>query len=149
MERWTLTTGSLKQVSSHVEFFVQSAMRSVIPCIHETLLETELAHAGSRGKDMEVTRRTFLGGLAAAQLLHSTGRIAVAAPRLTIAPDDGRLLPSTNAWLEIDRQAYVRNLRTLRRFLDPHTKICAVLKVDAYGHGIELLMPAVIGKDAQ
>jgi alanine racemase len=49
-----------------------------------------------------------------------------------------------HAWLEIDLDAFEGNLRTLQAVLGPKTKICAVLKADAYGHGIALLMPSII-----
>lgn len=50
-----------------------------------------------------------------------------------------------NAWIEIDAEQFARNMAEVRRFIDPrHTDFCAVLKGDAYGHGIELLMPTVI-----
>jgi alanine racemase len=38
-------------------------------------------------------------------------------------------------WAEIDLDAVGRNLRFFRDRLDPLTRICAVLKADAYGHG--------------
>jgi alanine racemase len=36
---------------------------------------------------------------------------------------------------EIDLQAFRHNLQTLRKYLDPQTRIMAVVKADAYGHG--------------
>jgi alanine racemase len=36
---------------------------------------------------------------------------------------------------EIDLQAFKHNLQSLRRYLDPQTRIMAVVKADAYGHG--------------
>jgi alanine racemase len=36
---------------------------------------------------------------------------------------------------EIDLQAFQHNLQNIRNFLDPQTKIMAVIKADAYGHG--------------
>lgn len=50
----------------------------------------------------------------------------------------------SNAWLEISQPAFEHNLAELKSFVGPKTQICAVLKADAYGHGIALLMPAVI-----
>ncbi len=40
-------------------------------------------------------------------------------------------------WLEIDEQALAGNLRLIRRLVGPATEISAVIKADAYGHGIE------------
>ena len=49
-----------------------------------------------------------------------------------------------NAWLEIDTQAFEQNIATLQSQLQGQSKICAVMKADAYGNGIALLMPSVI-----
>ena len=42
------------------------------------------------------------------------------------------------AWLEIDVDALVNNLRAVRSLADPGAKIAAVVKADGYGHGIEV-----------
>ena len=39
------------------------------------------------------------------------------------------------AWMEIDRAALLANTRALRRFLQPRTRLLAVIKADGYGHG--------------
>ena len=51
---------------------------------------------------------------------------------------------NSNAWLEISQPAFEHNLAELKSLVGPGTQICAVLKADAYGHGISLLMPSVI-----
>ena len=51
---------------------------------------------------------------------------------------------NSNAWLEISRPEFEHNLAEVRSLVGPKTQICAVLKADAYGHGISLLMPSVI-----
>jgi alanine racemase len=38
-------------------------------------------------------------------------------------------------WAEIDLAALRHNIQTIRRVLEPRTKIMAVAKADAYGHG--------------
>ncbi len=56
-------------------------------------------------------------------------------------------LPKTTAfhsWVEIDRQAFEHNIRTMKAFISDKTKLCAVMKSDAYGHGMALLIPSVI-----
>lgn len=55
-----------------------------------------------------------------------------------------QLLQNTNSWLEIDDQAFADNIQTLQRELKGSTQICAVMKADAYGNGIDLLMPTVV-----
>ena len=42
------------------------------------------------------------------------------------------------AWLEIDRGAFSYNLKQFRRMLAPGSRIMAVVKADAYGHGAVL-----------
>lgn len=49
-----------------------------------------------------------------------------------------------NAWVEINKTAFEHNIRTLQTVLADQSKLCAVLKADAYGHGIGLLAPSVI-----
>jgi alanine racemase len=44
------------------------------------------------------------------------------------------------AWLEIDLAVVSRNFQQVRRYLPSHTVICAVVKADAYGHGIEAIV---------
>jgi len=40
------------------------------------------------------------------------------------------------AWAEIDLDNVVHNIQQIRNIVSPKTKICAVLKADAYGHGV-------------
>ena len=41
-----------------------------------------------------------------------------------------------SAWLEIDAEALASNLKVLRTLLDPGVRLAAVVKADAYGHGL-------------
>lgn len=45
------------------------------------------------------------------------------------------LVNRQRAWVEIDLNALAHNVRTLKKFLNPQTKLMAVVKADAYGHG--------------
>lgn len=45
------------------------------------------------------------------------------------------LVSRQRAWVEIDLTALANNVRKLRHFLTPPTKLMAVVKADAYGHG--------------
>ena len=45
------------------------------------------------------------------------------------------LVSRQRAWVEIDLTALAHNVRTLKSFLNPQTKLMAVVKADAYGHG--------------
>jgi len=49
-----------------------------------------------------------------------------------------------NACLEISRSGFEANLARLRAAIGPSVKLCAVMKADAYGHGIALLIGSVI-----
>ncbi len=51
---------------------------------------------------------------------------------------------SLNAWQEIDRLAFENNLKAIKARVGDKVKLCAILKADAYGHGISLLVPTVI-----
>lgn len=47
---------------------------------------------------------------------------------------------SSNAWLEVDTHAFSNNIQLLQNQLADNTKICAIMKADAYGNGIAGLM---------
>lgn len=49
-----------------------------------------------------------------------------------------------NSWVEINPTIFENNIHTLQKKLNTGTKMCAILKGDAYGHGIDLLMPSII-----
>lgn len=44
---------------------------------------------------------------------------------------------------EISASAVRENLTLIRGLLSPRTKLCAVVKADCYGHGIDLLLPTI------
>ena len=72
---------------------------------------------------------------------------AFAAPLLDTATPaasaDARAAQS-NAWLEIDAAAFESNIALLQQRLAGNTAMCAVMKADAYGSGIALLVPSAI-----
>jgi len=43
---------------------------------------------------------------------------------------------TSGAWIEVDLDAISENCRTVRSIIGNDTKICAVVKADAYGHGV-------------
>ncbi len=82
---------------------------------------------------------TLIFGLLAGQ--------AVAAPYLPLADDhrNGQEQTAANSWLEVDLGAFEHNIQTLKNRLgDKGPQICAIMKADAYGHGIDLLVPSVV-----
>lgn len=84
--------------------------------------------------------------LAIGALTHTTILPATAAPTLTYAGDNPQIvnINNTNAWLEVDPTAYGDNLEAMRQHLQGKAQICAILKADAYGFGIDNLMPTII-----
>lgn len=48
---------------------------------------------------------------------------------------------STLVWIELDREAPDCNLRELRKGLKKGTVLCAVVKANAYGHGVKQMVP--------
>lgn len=90
-----------------------------------------------------IHRRAFLGAAAAGAGLTATR--AVAAPILS-ATNFGLTLAQAqrrNGWIEVDAAAFEANIATLRGMVGA-SRICAVMKADAYGNGIALLIPSVI-----
>ncbi|WEL57546.1 alanine racemase [Pseudomonas kermanshahensis] len=71
--------------------------------------------------------------------------VTYAAPPLTMQNGKTEITaPQSNAWVEVNKTALDSNIRTLQATLDGKSKLCAVLKADAYGHGIGLVMPSII-----
>lgn len=62
----------------------------------------------------------------------------------TGAPPVGPSAREAHAWLEISKPAFEHNLAEMKKLVGPHTQVCAVMKADAYGHGIALLIPAIV-----
>lgn len=64
------------------------------------------------------------------------------APVLT--PIDYDPSTTSNAWVEIDEAAFLRNLDRLKKAVDDKVLICAIVKADAYGNSVDLLTPALM-----
>lgn len=95
---------------------------------------------------MNTTRRALLGALSAAPVLWGAARPAHALPILSSGNYGWNAARArrANSWLEIDGAQFERNLAALRRHLAPQAQLCAVMKADAYGHGMDLLLPALL-----
>ncbi len=52
------------------------------------------------------------------------------------------------AWVEIDHQALAHNVRELKQILSPRTELMAVVKADAYGHGVVKVAETVLKNGA-
>lgn len=93
-----------------------------------------------------IPRRRVLSGLCAATAA------AIAPATLAAPPLSARnygLLPGqasrSNAWLEIDAGQFERNIAAVSRHIDGSgAQLCAIVKADAYGHGLSLLMPSLV-----
>ncbi|RYU68490.1 alanine racemase [Aliivibrio finisterrensis] len=76
--------------------------------------------------------------------------IANSAPLLSLDTlTNQEKIQQTNAWLEIDTKAFQHNIDTLKQTLSEGTKVCAIMKADAYGNGIEGLMASVIDRNVE
>ncbi|MDD3587216.1 MAG: alanine racemase [Thermoguttaceae bacterium] len=69
-----------------------------------------------------------------ALLAFGTAQIAVGADNAPVGE---------NAWLEVDRDLFEQNLKLVLDMVDGKCDVCAILKGDAYGHGLVNLMPSV------
>jgi alanine racemase len=94
---------------------------------------------------MPVDRRSFLGRLALAGAAAAAGGAARALPALSADNFGlaGARARRANTWLEIDAAQFETNIAELRRIAGP-AELCAVMKADAYGHGMDLLLPSVM-----
>jgi alanine racemase len=50
----------------------------------------------------------------------------------------------SNAWLEIDAEAFASNVMHYRRVVGTTRRTCVVVKGDAYGNGLAILMPTIL-----
>lgn len=98
---------------------------------------------------MKLSRRAWLGGLIAGPVSTAFAAGAWAAP--VLSPNNYGLAAQgaarRNAWLEIDAEQFEANIQALEDLLEPdpgRAEICLVMKADAYGHGIDLLMPSIM-----
>ncbi|RMG47605.1 MAG: alanine racemase [Acidobacteria bacterium] len=67
----------------------------------------------------------------------------------TVAARPKGLPAGTVSWLEIDLDALAANVRAFRSRLAPGARLMAVVKSNAYGHGAELVVPAVLDAGAE
>ena len=58
------------------------------------------------------------------------------------------LVNCQRAWIEIDLDALAHNVKSIKSFLNPATKLMAVVKADAYGHGAITVAQAALENGA-
>jgi alanine racemase len=87
-------------------------------------------------------RRQFLAGAGALLAARAAASPVLVADnhRLTLAKAVRR-----NGWVEVDTAAFAANIDFVRSVIGP-ARLCAVMKADAYGNGIALLIPTIIAK---
>ena len=49
-----------------------------------------------------------------------------------------------NAWIEVDPEVFHNNLRLVQAAVTGGAQICAIMKADAYGIGIDMVNPGII-----
>ena len=67
---------------------------------------------------------------------------AQAAPLLGLSRKRKSGVP--NAWIEVDPEVFHNNLRLVQAAVTGGAQICAIMKADAYGIGIDMVMPGII-----
>lgn len=58
-------------------------------------------------------------------------------------------MPTRPCWVEIRTRAFEENYRFLAAAAAPHAKLLAIVKADAYGHGLSICAPAAVRAGAQ
>ena len=91
-------------------------------------------------ESLSLSRRRFL--LASAGTALAMAIDAHAAPLLGLPGK--RKTGAFNSWIEIDPEVFENNLRLVQAALVGDPRICAIMKADAYGVGIDLVMPSII-----
>ncbi len=66
--------------------------------------------------------------------------IDAAAARFQRVPSAG----ASPAFVEVDATAFTKNIKTVKTMIGPGTKLCLVMKSDAYGHGLENLIAEAV-----
>ncbi|AOE85520.1 alanine racemase [Pseudomonas sp. TCU-HL1] len=93
-----------------------------------------------------MTRHT-LSRLAIALAIAGSAGLSHAAPLLDATRDNAPAaarMAESNAWLEIDHAAFESNIDRIQKLVAGKSQVCAVMKADAYGTGIALLVPSAI-----
>ncbi|GLO15796.1 alanine racemase [Pseudomonas putida] len=91
--------------------------------------------------------RHALSRIAIAMALASSASFVHAAPLLEASSNDvpaAARMAQSNAWLEIDQVAFEHNIARIQKLVAGKSQVCAVMKADAYGNGIALLVPSAI-----
>ncbi|UUM32415.1 alanine racemase [Vibrio japonicus] len=91
-------------------------------------------------------KKTLLSMTIAAAMLAPSMQVVSAPLQLNDYVASQNHVPATNAWLEVDLSQFRQNIEQFKTHMDSKTKICAVMKADAYGNGIQGLMPTILAQ---
>jgi alanine racemase len=58
-------------------------------------------------------------------------------------------MPTRPCWVEISTQAFEDNFSFLKKLVEPHTEVLAILKANAYGHSLAICAPAAVQAGAR
>ncbi|WP_282176270.1 alanine racemase [Vibrio nereis] len=89
-------------------------------------------------------KKTLLSITIAAATLAPAMQVASAPIQLNSNVEQQNHIPASNAWLEVNLGQFRDNIEQFKTHMSSSTKICAVMKADAYGNGIQGLMPTII-----
>lgn len=87
-------------------------------------------------------RRAFLAGVAALGAARAAAAPVLVANNFGLTPEKAA---RRGGWIEVDARAFETNIDTVRGLIGS-ASLCAVMKADAYGNGIALLIPSIIAK---
>jgi alanine racemase len=76
----------------------------------------------------------------------SSAPVASAPVSIDYSPSESRQALISNSWLEVNLSQFRANIEQFEAHLTKGTRVCAVMKADAYGNGIYGLMPIIIEK---
>ncbi|MDN3610036.1 alanine racemase [Vibrio ostreicida] len=88
--------------------------------------------------------RLTLISLAVTTALLPSSPLEAARITLSDSPPPINQVRQSNAWLEVSLGQFKQNMAQFRSHLSQGTKMCVVMKADAYGNGIRGLMPTVM-----
>ncbi len=106
------------------------------------------ADAIRRQRGEEVSEPAVRGSFQYARDLDSGRRVETELPFDLESLDDISPLDQRWAWVEVDLSAIRHNVAETRRFLQSRTRLMAVVKADAYGHGSVEVAKAALGAGA-
>lgn len=86
------------------------------------------------------SRRRFLAAAMGAAFVATLD--AQASPLLGLP--GRRKAGAPNAWIEVDPEVFQNNLRLVQAAVTGGARICAIMKADAYGIGIDMVMPGIL-----